>query len=71
MTNTGFVILDNEGRVLEANAEYARLTGRQNIQEIIGHSVLEWTAEEERERNAREVAKCFEKGFVRNMEDGL
>jgi PAS domain S-box-containing protein len=68
MTNTGFVILDREGKVLEANAEYVRLSGHRNFQEIAGRSVLEWTAEEERERNAQEVAKCFEQGFVRNLE---
>ncbi len=67
-TNTGFVILDEEGKVLDANAEYVRLSGHQSLQEIVGRSVLEWTAEEERERNAQEVAKCFEKGFVRDLE---
>ena len=67
-TGTGFVILDEKGRVLEANAEYVRLSGHQNLQEILGRSVLEWTVREEGDRNAREIANCLEQGFVRNLE---
>lgn len=67
-TDTGYVIIDHEGRVLDANSEYVRLTGHNGIQEILGRSVVEWTAEHDRERNAHEVKKCFQKGFVRNLE---
>jgi PAS domain S-box-containing protein len=67
-TGTGFVILDAEGRVLDANEEYVCLAGRSVPQEIRGRSVTEWTAEHDRERNSREVRKCLEQGFVRNLE---
>jgi PAS domain S-box-containing protein len=67
-TNTGFVIIDPEGRVLDANQEYVRLTGHRDPKEILGRSVVEWTADHEKERNRESVRKCFEKGHVRNLE---
>ena len=47
-TSTGFVILDSQGRVLDANAEYVRLSGHRELREILGRPVTEWTAEYER-----------------------
>jgi two-component system, cell cycle sensor histidine kinase and response regulator CckA len=67
-TDTGYVILDTAGRVLDANSEYLRLSGNQNLANILGRSVLEWTAEEEKEANAAAVASCMENGFIRNFE---
>jgi PAS domain S-box-containing protein len=67
-TDTGYVIVDAEGRVLDANAEYARLTGHETPQQILGRKVTEWTAEHDRARNAAEVRKCAERGGVRNLQ---
>ncbi len=67
-TGTGYVIIDDQGRVIDANQEYAHLTGRQGVEDVIGHSVLEWTAPHDFERNAAEVRKCVEQGFVRHLE---
>ncbi len=67
-TDTGYVILDHEGKVLDANSEYLRLSGHIDIEEIRGRSVVEWTAEHDRNRNAEEVKECFRRGFVRNLE---
>jgi PAS domain S-box-containing protein len=67
-TDTGYVILDEEGRVLDANREYLRLTGRAGLDEILGKSVLDWTADEEKEENARAVAACMKDGLIRNFE---
>ena len=67
-TGTGYVSLDDQGRVVYANTEYLRMTGRQRLEEIMGHSVLEWTASHDFERNDREVRKCFVQGFIRNLE---
>jgi PAS domain S-box-containing protein len=67
-TNTGYVILDAAGRVLDANAEYLRLTGRRELQDILGRSVIEWTAEKDRARNAIEVQRCLDTGMARNLE---
>lgn len=67
-TDTGYVILDQQGNVLGANSEYVRLTGHKKVDEIKGRSVVEWTAKHDRQRNAREVEQCFANGSVRNLE---
>ncbi|MBA4392709.1 MAG: hypothetical protein C0407_04060, partial [Desulfobacca sp.] len=67
-TNTGYVVLDHEGRVLDANEEYVHLTGYHSLNEIQGRSVLEWTAEYEKAKNFEAVKKCFKEGFIRNLE---
>lgn len=67
-TDTGYVILDGQGRVLDANAEYVRLTGRKGLGDLLGRPVTEWTAPHDQGRNAEEVGKCLETGRVRNLE---
>ena len=67
-TDTGFVILDGKGQVLDANKEYIRLTGHDTLQQILGRCVTEWTAEHDRAKNAEQVEMCIEQGFVRNLE---
>ena len=69
-TNTGYVIIDGEGRVLDANAEYVRLTGERELADIRGRSVVEWTADEQKERNGEAVRECLDEGFIRNLEIG-
>jgi PAS domain S-box-containing protein len=67
-TDTGYLILDEEGRVVDANAEYVRLTGHQNLGEIMGRRVEQWTASHDAERNAQEVRECLKRGAVRQLE---
>ncbi|MDD4137117.1 MAG: PAS domain S-box protein, partial [Methanoregula sp.] len=67
-TDTGFVIIDTGGRVVDANKKYVQMTGHQELAEIIGRSVGEWTADYERERNVRAVGQCVQDGFIRNLE---
>jgi len=67
-TNTGFAIIDVEGKVRDANDEYIRLSGHNILGQIIGRKVTEWTAEYDRARNAEEIALCLKQGFVRNLE---
>jgi two-component system, NtrC family, sensor kinase len=67
-TDTGFVIIDEQGRVLDANREYVRLTGHKTLEEIMGRCVPEWTAEYQREKNLQAVNECFKRGFIRNLE---
>ncbi len=66
-TATGYVIIDAEGRVLEANREYARMTGHARVEDILGRTVTEWTAQHDLARNAEEVKKCMQNGFVRDL----
>jgi PAS domain S-box-containing protein len=67
-TNTGFVIIDPEGRVLDANEEYVRLTGYRDLEGISGRGVIEWTADHEKVKNAEAVRECLREGKIRNLE---
>ena len=67
-TDTGYLILDSMGKVTDANREYLRLSGHMTLDQIIGRSVVEWTAEHHCERNAAEVTKCLQQGYVRGLE---
>ncbi|MFA4861480.1 PAS domain S-box protein [Methanoregula sp.] len=68
VTGTGYVILDDKGKVIDANPEYVRLTGRASLPEILGRSVLEWTPENERTKNAAAVRQCLQEGSIRDFE---
>lgn len=65
-TNTGYVILDNEGKVVDANPEYVRLSGHGSLDAIRGRSVIEWTSEQDRADNAKAVARCMTAGFIKD-----
>jgi PAS domain S-box-containing protein len=67
-TATGFVILDEEGRVLDANSEYVRVSGHRSLEEIRGRCVVEWTARHDRERNAQAVAACSRDGQAKDLQ---
>ena len=67
-TDTGFVILNEKGQVLDANLQYVRLTGHHRLKEIIGRGVEEWTEENERDKNLAAVRECFRRGSIRGLE---
>jgi len=67
-TNTGYTIIDGQGIVLDANDEYVRLTGHGDLKDILGRSVVEWTAEFEREKNTAAILECLANGYIRNLE---
>ncbi len=67
-TGTGFVKIDGEGRVLDANPEYVRLTGHKDLAEIMGHQVSEWTAEHDLARNREAVKECVRVGSLRHLQ---
>lgn len=67
-TNTGFLIIDEQARVIDANAEYVRLSGHMTLQDIRGRSVLEWTAKYLQERHTEELRKCFQSEKSRSFE---
>ena len=67
-TNTGYVIVDTEGKVFDANPEYVRLTGYTELKEILGRSVIEWTAEQDRGKNTVALKHCLQTGPVKLLE---
>ncbi len=67
-TDTGFVILKANGTVIDANQKYVRLTGHESINEILGRSVVEWTAPHDKGKNAAAIQLCLEQGYIRGLE---
>ena len=67
-TGTGYVIIDEEGRVVDANMEYVRLTGRQMLEDLLGRPLSDWTASHDLERMALEIQNCLKQGSIRGLE---
>ena len=67
-TGTGYLVADEHGRVLDANAEYVHLTGHANLTDILGRYPSEWIAAHDRERYAIGIARCLERGVLRDLE---
>lgn len=67
MTGVGYLILDSQGKVVDANQEYVRLSGHKDLKDILGRSVVEWTAEGAKERNAQAVAMCVKDRGIRGF----
>ena len=67
-TATGFVMVDANGCVLDANLHYAQLAGYEKVGQILGRSVTEWTAAYDQARNAAEIKKCVASGVVRGLQ---
>lgn len=67
-TETGYVIIDIQGNVLDANPKYVELAGYKSLNEILNRNVLEWTSEQVKADNKNAVNECATKGFIRNFE---
>ena len=67
-THTGYLVADEQGVVLDANAEYIHLSGHERLDDLQGRAHHEWVAPEDRERFAIAMAICREAGQVRNLE---
>ncbi len=67
-TDTGFVLIDEKGKVISANESYRKLAGFKINDDIIGRSITEWTAPEEKENNANAVSLCAKQGFITDFE---
>lgn len=67
-TETGYMILDAKGKVVDANNEYIGLSGHSSLEEIVGRSPVEWTAPQDAERYQAEVAQTFDRGTLRALE---
>ena len=67
-TGTGYVILDRSGGVVDANAEYVRLTGLGSLDDLLGRHPHEWTAAGDRGRLAAGFDACWQRGSVRSLE---
>jgi|WetSurMetagenome_2_1015567.scaffolds.fasta_scaffold00020_69 two-component system, cell cycle sensor histidine kinase and response regulator CckA len=66
-TNTGYLVLNEQGSVLYANQIYVDLTGHSSYHDLMGRSVVEWTASYDREKNEAWVAMCISEGRICNL----
>ena len=60
--DTGYVVLDAGGCVVDANAEYVHLSGHGAQSEILGRPPLEWTLPRDRERLGAAITRCLAGG---------
>ena len=67
-TDTGYFMIDQAGRLLDANAEYARLSGRRTVSEIQWHHVSQWIAPHDRDRGADSIERCLREATISNLE---
>ena len=67
-TNTGYVIIDAAGKVLDANPEFVRMTGNSELGEILGRNVIEWTAAPDLEKVAAAITHCLQTGLLKSLE---
>ena len=68
ITETGYLVLDDKGCVVDANEVYVRLTGRSSVTELTGKPVTEWIAPHDLERQVHEIERCLTNGFIRGFE---
>jgi diguanylate cyclase (GGDEF)-like protein/PAS domain S-box-containing protein len=67
-TGTGYMIIDDTGRIIDANAAYARLAGHGSVTQLRGRPVCDAIAPYDVERAKSELAACLERGYVRSIE---
>jgi PAS domain S-box-containing protein len=66
-TGAGYLIVDTKGKVIDANSEYVRMTGHAHLGDILGRSVLDWTAAYHAEKYTLAVTQCVKDGFIREL----
>ncbi len=65
MTGTGYLILDEEGAVLDANSRFLEMSGRTAISDVLGQNAFDWLLP----RNlGMDSGQVLSDGFVRNLE---
>ena len=67
-TETGLVVINEAGAVLETNEAYVRMTGERSSEEVIGRAVLDWTAPDHRDMHHAAESLCAKQGYLRDFE---
>lgn len=67
-TNTGFVIMDDALRVVEANKPYAAMAGFTDPKAMVGACLLDWTDPAHHERKRNVLARLLIEGAVERYE---
>ena len=64
ITNTGYLVIDEKGLVLYANLEYIHMSGHRLLKEILGRSIIEWTADHQKDKITQKLMKCATQGSL-------
>lgn len=67
-TDTGYVVIDKAGTVIDANANYAQMAGYATTKDIKGRKVTDWTSPHDHDRYINEIQQCLETGSAKNIE---
>ena len=67
-TGTGYFMIDQAGRLLDANDEYVHLIGRKTVDEMQWNHISRWIALHDRDRVVDSIEYCLLKGSVKNLE---
>jgi PAS domain S-box-containing protein len=67
-TDTGYVILNEKGIVIDANNNYTKLTGHLIVEEILDRPVTDWIAPMDLEKYQAEINNCVNNSTVCNFE---
>ncbi len=68
ITQTGYLVVDMKGFVIDANDVYVQLTGRKSLDDLIGRPVSEWISPHDEERNRQAEEALLSTGYVRGLE---
>jgi len=67
-TDTGYVIMDENWKIIDANSEFVRLTGHLELSEILGQNMFFWISEHEVERVSLAKEIFEEQDSLKNFE---
>lgn len=67
-THLGYCELDQEGKVVDANEDFLRITGFEQLEAILGIDAQSWLPDYEKERFIRESKKLIKSGKIISME---
>jgi PAS domain S-box-containing protein len=67
-TNTGYVLADADGRVLDANEEFVQLTGHKTLPEILHRNLMQWVAPAETAKSLKAFKCLLKEGALVNFE---
>lgn len=67
LAGVGRIVLDVQGRLLDANAEYLRLAGGVRLEELRGRPIFESVRHSERPRLYADLTLCLEQGSCQGL----
>ena len=67
-TYTGLAILDTKGAVIDANESYLQMIGINSLENILGRSMMDWSAESCKTDIGNAIVECKKEGYITDFE---